>query len=69
MKEDVATFDPTEPSGNGTPIPYLVIPQSDQTPPIRMHQTIKRAINFTHRSDFWADNTSSLQCHHLTATE
>ncbi len=69
LKEDVAMFDPTEPSGNGTPIPYLVNPQSDTTPPIRAHQTAKRAIDFTRRSDFWMDNASSPQRHRLTAAE
>ncbi len=69
LKEDAATFNLTEPSDNDTPILFLVNPQSDQTPPIRMHQTAKRAIDFTHCSDFWADDASSPQRHQLTATE
>ncbi len=37
--------------------------------PIRVHQTVKHTIDFTHHSDFWTDDTSSPQHHRLTATE
>ncbi len=55
--------------GNGMPIPYLVNPQSDMTPPSHVHQTVKHAIDFTRRSDFWMDDASSPQHHRPTATE
>ncbi len=43
------------------PIPYLVNPQSDTTPPTYVHQTVRRAISFNRRTDFWGDDTSLQQ--------
>ncbi len=59
LKEDAATFAPTEPTGNGTPIPYLVNLQSDMTLPSHVHQTVKCAIGFNRCTDFWDDDASS----------
>ncbi|MCP4540035.1 MAG: hypothetical protein GY832_23100, partial [Chloroflexi bacterium] len=69
LKEDAATFAPIEPMGNGTPIPYLVNPQSDMTPPTHARQTVKHAIGFSRRTDNWGDDAALLQRHRPTATE
>ncbi len=61
LKEDVATFAVADPNGHGTPIPYLVNPQSDMTPPTRECQTVQHAIGFTHCSDFWGDDVALQQ--------
>ncbi len=69
LKEDVVTFGPAEPAGNGTPIPYLVNPQSDTTPPIYAHQTVRRAIGWNCRTDYWGDDASLRQRPRPTAAE
>ncbi len=69
LKEDAATFASTESTGNGTPIPYLVNPQSDMTPLSHAHQTVKRAIGFNHRTDFWGTDASSPTHQRPTASE
>ncbi len=58
MKEDAATFQLTEPVGNGTPVPFLVNPETNM-PPTYMCQTVKHAIDFAHDSDLWRDDTAS----------
>ncbi len=58
LKEEAAMFQPTEPMGNGTPMPFLVNPQTD-TPLTYVRQTVKRAIDFTRDSDLWRDDTTS----------
>ncbi len=69
MREDAATFASTEPTGNGTPILYLVNPQSDMTPPTYEHQTVRCAIGFNCHTDFWGDDASLQQHPRLTASE
>ncbi len=70
MKEDAVTFAPAEPTGNGTPIPYLVNPQSDTTPPTYARQTAKCAIGFNRSTDYWGDDAALQQRPpRLTATE
>ncbi len=59
-------FQLTEPMGNGTPVLFLVNPQTD-TPPTYSHQTIKHAIDFARDSDFWRDDTASLPRQRQTA--
>ncbi len=66
LREDVAMFQPTEPAGNRTPVPFLVNPQMD-TPPTYSCQTIKCTINFARDSDFWRDDTASLLHQHQAA--
>ncbi len=68
LREDAATFQPTRPSGSGTPIPYLVNPQTDITPPMYSRQTVKHAIDFARDSDFWRHDTASLPWQRQTAT-
>ncbi|MCP4545605.1 MAG: hypothetical protein GY835_03935, partial [bacterium] len=70
LKEDEATFALVEPTATGMPIPFLVNPQSDTTPPIRARQVAKRAIDFNLSNDFWCDD-AALQQHPTrpTATE
>ncbi len=51
-------FQPTEPTGNRTPVLFLVNPQTDM-PPTYMHQTVKRMIDFACDSDLWRDDTAS----------
>ncbi len=69
LREDAATFELTEPSASGTPIPYLVNPQSDTTPPTYACQTIKHAIDFARDSDFWRDDTALLPRQRQTAAQ
>ncbi len=69
LKEDVATFASTEQAGNGTPIPYLVNPQSDTTPPAYAHQTARCAVGWNRRTDFWGDDASLQQHPRPTAAE
>ncbi|MCP4550239.1 MAG: hypothetical protein GY835_27575, partial [bacterium] len=69
MKEDAATFASTEQAGNGTPIPYLVNPQSDTTPPAYARQTARRAIGWNRHTDFWSDDASLQQRPRPTAAE
>ncbi len=47
---------------DGSPIPYLVNPQSDTTLPIHACQTTKRAIGFNRSTDYWGDD-AALQQH------
>ncbi len=69
LREDTATFEVAEQSGNGTSIPYLVNPQSDTTPPTHARQPIKHAIDFARDSNLWRDNAASLPRQHLTAAQ
>ncbi len=69
LKEDAVTFAPAESAGNGTPIPYLVNPQSDTTLPTYVRQTVRCAIGFNRRTDFWGDDASLQQCPRPTAAE
>ncbi len=50
------------------PIPYLVNPQSDTTPPTHERQTVKRAIGFLRHSDFWGEDAALLQHSRPTAS-
>ncbi|MCP4539412.1 MAG: hypothetical protein GY832_19925 [Chloroflexi bacterium] len=68
MKEDVTTFAVADPNGHGTPILYLVNPQSDMTPPTRERQTVQCAIGSTHCSDFWGDDVALQQHARPTAS-
>ncbi|MCP4544720.1 MAG: hypothetical protein GY832_47075, partial [Chloroflexi bacterium] len=69
MKEDVATFASTEQASNGTPIPYLVNPQSDKTPPAYARQMARCAVGWNHRTDFWGSDASLQQRPRPTAAE
>ncbi len=69
LREDTAIFEVVEPLGSGTPILYLVNPQTDTMPLVHMRQTIKHAIDFTHSSDFWRDDTASPPRQCLTAAQ
>ncbi len=69
LKEDATTFASTEQAGNGTPIPYLVNPQSDTTPPAHARQTARRAVGWTRRTDFWGSDATLQQRPRATAAE
>ncbi len=58
LREDEEMFKATEPGDNGTPVPFLVNPQTD-APPTYAHQTIKHAIDFACDTDLWQDDAAS----------
>ncbi len=58
LKEDEATFQPTEQGDNGTPVPFLVNLQNDMLLTY-MRQTVKCAIDFAHDTNLWQDDATS----------
>ncbi len=65
LREDEEMFKATEPWNNGTPVPFLVNPQTDALPTYAC-QTVKRATNFAHDTDTWQDDVASLSRQRLT---
>ncbi len=66
LKEDEETFRAAPRDDNGTPVPFLVNPQTD-VPPLFTRQTVKRVINFALDMDTWQDDVASPTKSHLTS--
>ncbi len=65
LREDEEMFKATEPGDNGTPVPFLVNPQTDALLTYA-RQTVKHVIDFTRDTDLWQDDATSPLRQHLT---